>query len=76
MLIEFHRFQPDSRNEASLTHGTTCVGKAWDITQRLKEISVESHVIVESAGPDEPPVHAMALSSSQVRSCRLTEGIL
>jgi hypothetical protein len=54
----FHRFQPDSREEASLTHGTSCVGKAWDIVKRLNEISVEARVILESAGPNKPPTHA------------------
>lgn len=54
----FHRFQPDSRNEAALKAGTTCVGKAWDIVKRLEERSVVAYVVVESAGPDQPPTHA------------------
>lgn len=54
----FQRFQPDSKDEASRTHGTTCVGKAWNIVNRLEEKGVEAHVIVESGKPDEPPVHA------------------
>lgn len=54
----FHRFQPNSRDEAARTHGTSCVGKAWDIVSRLKELSMEAHVIVESSGPDDPPTHA------------------
>ncbi|MBA3721951.1 MAG: hypothetical protein H0W88_06085 [Parachlamydiaceae bacterium] len=54
----FHRFQPTSENEATHTHGSTCVGKALDIVKRLKEKKVEAHVIVESEGRDEPATHA------------------
>lgn len=54
----FQQFQPQSKEEASELHGTTCVGKAWDIVKRLEEKGVEAHVIVETPGPDKPPTHA------------------
>ncbi len=59
----FHKFQPDSKDEASLTYGSTCVGKARHIVEVLAEKNIEAHVviqhvIVKSKGIDEPAGHA------------------
>ncbi len=59
----FHRFEPDSKDEASLTYGTTCVGKALHIVKVLAEKKIEAHVVIQhiviaAKGINEPAGHA------------------
>lgn len=59
----FHRFEPDSKDEASLTNGTACVGKALHIVKMLAEKKIEAHVVIQhvvipAKGINEPTGHA------------------
>lgn len=59
----FHKFQPDSKDEASRTYGSTCVGKARHIVEVLAEKGIEAHVVVQhivvaSKGINDPAGHA------------------
>ncbi len=59
----FHKFRPDSKDEASRTYGSTCVGKARHIVEVLAEKKIEAHVVIQhvvvtSKGIDDPAGHA------------------
>ena len=54
----FLHYTPNSQNEAVLLHGSTCVGKALSLVEKLAEKGHTAHVVVERDGPDEPVTHA------------------
>lgn len=58
----FERFQPDSHQEASTLHGSTCVGKAHDLVERLKKKGIESHIVIEKEQGDNLPTHAAVVA--------------
>jgi hypothetical protein len=60
-----NRFQPDSKDEASLSHGSTCVGKARELVRQLRDLSVEAHVVLEYKQPGHPPIHAAVIVPCQ-----------